>query len=262
MVKRLSWQNGINRWYRSIDTKLLEFKLSKWYQTKVGQELISLERAIVSQAISGRFGAVMVQVDSGYHDALFEKRLFGTGILVSQLENRALCPVVCAHPENLPFEPESVDMILMHHTFDFCENPYQSLREAAIALKPGGLMIVLGFNPFSFWGLRSFRIGSDIWHSRNIRSGRVEDWMHLLNFELELTGKHSFLPRFGRPKWLSRVSQNDSYSARVFPLTAGIYSVVGRKKVLGKIPSSAASNKRKFLEPALPARTTFRKPKS
>lgn len=255
MVKRLGQR--FKQVYRQgpTDTWSQEAALSDWYKTPIGQQLLQEERGLISRAISGRFGSMMVQLDSGAHEPLFEKRLFGAGTLVSQLENRALCPVVCAKPENLPFEPESVDMLLMHHTLDICENPYQVVREGAIALKPGGLLIVLGFNPFSAWGMRAMLQGrgegAGIWHSRFLRSGRVEDWMHLLDFELERHEKHVYLPPYRRPSWLQRISLGSRAQERFFPFSGAVYLLVGYKQVFGKIPSPEKRIRRGFLEPVV-----------
>lgn len=264
MVKRLSQR--FKQVYRKgpKDTRAQEAELSEWYKTPLGEELIQQEKAVVARAISGRFASNIVQLDSGYHEALFEKRLFGSGVIVSQLENRALCPVICASAESLPFEPESLDMLLMHHTLDLCSNPYQAVREGAIALKPGGLMIVIGFNPFSFWGLRSLfyasRSGSNVWNSRFIRSGRVEDWMHLLDFELERHEKHIFLPPVNRPFWLKKLRLCEKYIRRFFPLGGAVYVLVGYKQVLGKLPPGVRKSKSSFLETALGVGSSQRQP--
>lgn len=264
MVKRLGQR--FKQVYRQgpLEPKAQEAALSLWYQSPLGQELIQEERELISRAISGRFGATMAQIDSGFHEPLFERRLFGSGIVVSQLENRAPCPVICAKPESLPFEPESVDMLLMHHTLDICENPYQAVREGAVALKPGGLLIVLGFNPFSFWGMRSVlqsrRRGLGVWNSRFIRSGRVEDWMHLLDFELERHEKHIHRPPYSRPAWMKRLGLGGSLQKRVLPFTGAVYLLVGYKRVFGKINPLDKRKKRGFLEPVVTANSRIGRP--
>ena len=264
LVKRLGQRFKQVYHYGPNDTRYQELTLSQWYQTALGQELIEAERALISRAIAGRFGASMVQLDSGFHDILFEQRLFGSGIIVSQLENRAHCPVVCAKPEDLPFEPESLDMLLMHHSLDLCENPYQAVREGALALKPGGLLIVLGFNPFSLWGLRSMiqsrASGYGVWNSRFIRSGRVADWMQLLNFELERHEKHIFLPPVNRPAWLKGLALGENIQRKLLPFTGAVYLLVGYKQVFGKIHTNSKRQRRNFMEPAVSVTSTISDP--
>lgn len=253
LVKRLG--HRFKQFYRHgpSDTRSQERALSEWYRTPLGREVVEVERQLVTRAISGRFGSTMAQLDTGLHEPLFEQRLFGLGMVVSQLENRALCPVICAQPEHLPFEPESQDMVLFHHTLDICENPYQAIREAAIALKPGGLLIILGFNPYSLWGARAFiqsrKHQASVWDSRFIRSGRVEDWMHLLDFELERHEKHLYFPPLKRPEWLKRFAFGESFLRRCLPFSGGVYLMVGYKQVAGKIHSSIKKPLSNLVEP-------------
>ncbi|MBU2865197.1 class I SAM-dependent methyltransferase [Reinekea forsetii] len=262
MVKRL--KRRFKQVYRKGPESAAEqeLALSQWYTTGLGEILINAEKSLVSRAVSGRFASVMVQLDSGHHDALFEKRLFGSGIIVSQLEHRALCPSVQAEPESLPFEPESVDMVLMHHTLDVCDDPYQAVREGAIALKPGGLLIVIGFNPFSLWGLMALikgrRKSAGVWSSRFIRSGRVEDWMHLLNFELERHERHIFMPPILKPKKLTQSERLSKLFRSIFPFAGSVYLLVGYKQVYGKLPPSHSTIKKGFLDASLGGQTTAR----
>lgn len=262
MVKRL--KRRFKQVYRKGPESAAEqeLALSRWYQSGLGEYLIEAEKSLISRAISGRFASIMVQLDSGYHDALFEKRLFGSGIIVSQLEHRALCPSVQAEPENLPFEPESADMVLMHHTLDVCEDPYQAVREGAIALKPGGLLIVIGFNPFSLWGLTALIKGrrkkASVWSSRFIRSGRVEDWMHLLNFELERHERHIFVPPFLKPKKITQSHALSKVFKSAFPFAGSVYLLVGYKQVYGKLPPSVSTIKKGFLDTSMGGQPTAR----
>lgn len=262
MVKRL--KRRFKQVYRKgpSDAAKQEQAMSDWFSTSLGESLIEAEKKLVSRAVSGRFASRIVQLDSGYHNALFEKRLFGSGIIVSQLENRALCPVVQAEPENLPFEPESIDMVLMHHTLDICDDPYQAVREGAIALKPGGLLIVVGFNPYSTWGLRALLQGrqtkASVWNSRFIRSGRVEDWMHLLNFELERHERHVYSPPFMRPKWLSQNRFLTKIHQSFLPFSGSVYLLVGYKQVLGKISPAHTVKKKSFLDASIGNQSTAR----
>lgn len=212
-----------------------------WYQTAVGETLVATERTLVAKALAGRFGAHMIQLDTGLYEPLFERRLYGCGALVTQLDNKAACPVVRSDPEALPFEPESIDAVLMHHTLDQCENPYQAVREAAMVLKPGGLLVIIGFNPFSLWGVRSAlsRSTRGVWKSRFIRSGRVADWMQLLNFELERHEKHYYSLPYRQPDWTRYLGFLGRAQRFMMPATGAVYLLVGCKQVAGRINSRA-----------------------
>lgn len=239
------------------DVSVQEAALSVWYRGAMGQRLIETERQLVSRALSGRFGAHLIQLDTGLHEPLFEQRLFGCGTVVSRLDNRALSPVVLSDAEALPFEPESIDAVVMHHTLDQCENPYQALREAALVLKPGGLLVIIGFNPFSTWGMRNLisRARSGVWKSRFIRSGRVADWMQVLDFALERHEKHVYAPPFNRPQWMTRLRFLSHVQRFMLPSSGADYLLVGTKQVAGRINGRARWRARPFLESGLAGRS-------
>ncbi len=55
---------------------------------------------------------------------------------------------------DLPFEAQSVDLLVMPHTLEFARDPHRLLREAERVLVPEGQLIILGFNSLSLWGAR------------------------------------------------------------------------------------------------------------
>ncbi len=60
-------------------------------------------------------------------------------------------------PETLPFESESIDLVLLPHTLELAERSSRkcALRETARVLIPGGRVILTGFNLASLWGTKS-----------------------------------------------------------------------------------------------------------
>ncbi len=47
---------------------------------------------------------------------------------------------------DLPFEAQSVDLLVMPHTLEFTSDPHRLLSEAERVLMPEGQLIILGFN--------------------------------------------------------------------------------------------------------------------
>ena len=56
--------------------------------------------------------------------------------------------------EAMPFESESIDLVVMPHALEVSEDPHALLREVYRILIPGGRVILTGFNLMSLWGLR------------------------------------------------------------------------------------------------------------
>ena len=69
---------------------------------------------------------------------------------------------------------------------------FQTMREIERILKPEGVLVVLNFNPLSFWVRYQFlwdKKMADSWSGHFIFRSRILDWLKLLNFEVTLSSK-------------------------------------------------------------------------
>lgn len=62
------------------------------------------------------------------------------------------CPIRCRW-DALPFAPESLDAVSLPHTLDVAANYHAVLHEVVRSIRPGGHLLVAGFNPWSLWRL-------------------------------------------------------------------------------------------------------------
>jgi SAM-dependent methyltransferase len=120
---------------------------------------------------------------------------------------------------DLPFEAQSVDLIVMPHTLEFTSDPHRLLREAERVLMPEGQLIILGFNSLSLWGARQ-SVGKmtgrpfvpaavDL-----IAFTRLKDWIKLL-------------------QWLSRYGFMEAAGDRWWPIFGATYMIKAIKRVRG-----------------------------
>ena len=216
-----------------------EHRLNAWFMTELGQRLLTEEQRKINQVLSSRIVRCLLQLDMGVYRPLFDTHTVGCGILCSTLPNRAPCPVICCHPEHLPIEPESVDLIILHHVLDYCDNPYDTLREAAQALVPGGQMILLSFNPWSLWGLRGLlerRSGRLPWCARFMPFFRLHDGLQVLGLSVEERDVIMYgWPLSPRP-WHKYIVWLAYLYRRLFYALGAVNVIVVRKRVPGVIP--------------------------
>jgi SAM-dependent methyltransferase len=158
----------------------------KWLETIAGQSLLAQEQQLAGKVLERVFGDHIVQVGNWGAPDLFltqartqfsvllgDQLLPGTGALVA--------------PQRLPVVTDSIDAVLLPHTLELSQEPHAVLREVHRVLRPDGKLIVLGFNPASWWGLRhTFApTGFPSGLRRQISKRRLSDWLRLLNLNIE-----------------------------------------------------------------------------
>lgn len=139
---------------------------------------------------------------------------------------------------DLPFEAQSVDLIVMPHTLEFTRDPHRLLREAERVLMPEGQLIILGFNSLSLWGARqSFgkMTGRPFVPAAHdlIAFTRIKDWIKLLGFELERGRFGCYRPPLAGEKWLERFAFMEDAGDRWWPIFGAAYMVTAVKRVRG-----------------------------
>lgn len=222
-----------------ISEREREAQMHEWFCSDLGQELVQEQKRCLKTVVRNKFGQHMVQLDMGLYEPLVESAPVGCFSIVSLYENRSPSPVVCARPEQLPFEPESVEAILLHHVLDCRDDPYQILREVNQALVPEGVVVIVGFNPWSLWlgkKLRSWVSGKLPWCAQFYGPSRIQDWLSVLDMEIEERYSLFHRPAINNQSWLKRLNWLENLVSVLFPKAGASYVVVGRKKVAGAIP--------------------------
>jgi SAM-dependent methyltransferase len=145
---------------------------------------------------------------------------------------------VVADVDDLPFESNSIDVVIAVNALDLTANPHQALREIHRVLTPQGVLLLAGFSPWSLLSLQ--RRWFD--HRRNLKSRfsaigaqRVEDWLHLLEFETAPPRFFLQMPPSPAPL-LRRVTQrvNRTLEGTRLPL-GGVYLITAQKSVSAHI---------------------------
>ena len=222
-----------------------------WFETPLGRHLLFRELRYFDHAVSDVFGFNAVQVGMPQIDFLRNSRipLRVTSAMASEAGVRA-------NPMFLPFESQSLDLLVLPHVLEFSANPHQVLREAERVLRPEGRLVLAGFNPRSLWGLSRRFKGSESgypWSGNFLNISRVKDWMVLLGLEVAAGSMCCYRPPINRAKWLRRLRFMEPAGDRWWAMGGGVYFLQAVKRVHGMnviLPEWKSPVAQRLLSPA------------
>lgn len=210
-------------------------QLRQWYELPLGQSLRACERERLEEILPNLFGYHLLQVGALADGVLSASRVLHRAVMAVADEPRADHQGgLCGDPARLPICGDSLDALVLYHTLDFAPDPHQVLREAERVLVAEGSIVVLGFNPWSLWGVwhgLARRRGVP-WCGRFVSLARLRDWLSLLGFEILSTGQLFRRPPLQRAALLERLAFMEGAPG----LPGGVYVMVARKKVLTMTP--------------------------
>jgi len=213
------------------EDKRLGQAFADWYTSEPGRRVCTLEREALSGMVGDLFGYQLLQMgELGGDMAHLAQCPIQRKTLVSHRGEAGRAGVIVAEAQQLPVASDSIDTVILAHTLDFSPDPHQVLREVERVLIAGGRVIVVGFNPFSLWGLwRLFGRwrGSVPWCGNFLSYPRLNDWLTLMGLEIERMDVMEFRP----PTRNRRFEVVERVGRRVWPMLAGVYMVRAVKRV-------------------------------
>ncbi len=153
-----------------------------WLDTPRGRLLLRHERAHLDQALQKLFGRTLLQVGNWAPRLLQSVAHWRNGVFGTEPGADVICDLGA-----LPLAPNSVDAVLLAHSLESAASAHRLLREVDQILSQRGQLLILGFNPYSWWGLRQRLLP---WYpalparERLLSRARIHDWLRLLDYEV------------------------------------------------------------------------------
>jgi SAM-dependent methyltransferase len=204
--------------------------LSDWFATPQGQYVMIREQAFFDHSVSDIFGFNAIQLGLPRHNLLRESR-----IPLHIKAGKEFGVQVWMEPEELPFETNSIDLVLLPHILEFSTHPHQILREVERILRPVGSVIISGFNPLSLWGVRHALGRKDEypWCGKFISLPRLKDWLALLGFEANAGRFSCYVPPFAGSSMFKRSQLLEPEGNHWWSLVGGVYYLQAKKRIPG-----------------------------
>lgn len=226
----------------SNSTQSAIIDLGDWLMQPAGDYICAWEQAQFDLLTADIFGFHALQIGLPQLPALAASRMPHQWQTASSFPNqntKARQAVVLVHDfEELPFDSQSIDLIVLPHVLEFAKEPHQILREVDRILIPEGRVIITGMNRVSLWGGRQF-FGRLIKRHFLPEEGefigphRLRDWLKLLSMEVGQTRFGCYALPVNNEQWLQNSGMMESLGQRWWPRLGAVYMIEAVKRVRG-----------------------------
>ena len=213
----------------------------QWLTGTSGRLLLAQEQARVQAVLPNLFGYHLVQVGilPGI-DLMASSRILHRVMVEADVQGeKPGATILPGKPDALPLATDSIDALILPHVLEFELRPHDALREVQRVLMPEGHALIFGFNPWGFMGLWRAalkRHGTAPWRGEFFSLKRLSDWLALLGFEIVSVNHCFFRPPLQRLSVMKRLQWMETLGPHLWPVFAGTYFVMAKKRVVRLTP--------------------------
>jgi len=212
--------------------------LSTWWESALGRALLAAEAELLSAALEDVFGWELLQIGAwgNARELIAASRTRRQSVIAAAAF--AGGADILARPSSLPVIGDSVDAVLLPHTLEFAPDPYAVLREVDRVLVGEGQLLVLGFRPWSLWGMRArwSRSGFPPGMRRVLSARLLREWLVLLGFEVVAAQRYLYSSPWSRGLYRGEGTGRMLRPGLTYPLPAGAFLLKARKRVYTLTP--------------------------
>ncbi len=213
-----------------------------WSQTNLGRYIIDLESEKINQIINRVPGVNILQLGTLRGTKWLNlNRKFQSYILDTPARCGSDCNVF-GELESLPFSSESMDVVILRHTLEATTNPQTVLHEAERILSPDGYLVILGFNPYSFFGALRFAekyTETGEWEGETLSIGRLKDWFAVLGLDVTEEERVKLSHKVIKDEYGKKFEFLGELADYSLHIQSGVYILMARKRI---IPLSRVKN--------------------
>lgn len=230
--------------YSELNQSILD-----WFSSPLGSRIAAVEREALGAMLGDVFGYQLLQLgEYGGRPDYLEKCPIRRRILLGGGADVEGVQTIVGEARRLPVASDSMDAVILVHALDFSPDPHQVLREVERVLIAEGRVMIVGFNPYSLWGL--WRLGgrwrgSVPWCGHFLSYPRLNDWLALMGFAVERMDVMEFRP----PLRGHHFESIERLGRRFWPMLAGVYVVRAVKRVSRVTPLKQRWSRLRALNP-------------
>jgi hypothetical protein len=212
--------------------------LSAWWGSPLGRAVLAAESELLAAALEDVFGWELLQVGAwgAARELLAGSRTRRQSVVAAP--GLSAGADIVARASQLPVISDCVDATLLPHTLEFASDPYAILREVDRVMVGEGQLLVLGFQPWSLWGMRArwSRSGFPPGMRRVLSQRLLREWLVLLGFEVTSTQRYLYLSPWSRGLASGEGTGRMLRPGLTYPLPAGGFLLKARKRLYTVTP--------------------------
>jgi len=214
-----------------LDEQVKLMALDAWFKTPQGQHVAEAFTSELKKSDGALSGRRLLQLgvcgDNSWLSALHFRQKW----LVSPMPSVA-CSVTCISSVlALPVARNSIDCVLAPLTLEACSRNKHPLDEIDRVLKPMGYVIILGVNPWSFWGAACHLQRACFAKNRATLRSSLSVKHALLNrgYRQCFLSSFYYIPPIKQEKIIHKLEFLNQMGKMIWPYPAGFYCFIAQK---------------------------------
>lgn len=212
--------------------------LQNWYHTPLGRSLATAVSNQMDALLPRLFGYHLLQI--GLPDQIawtisspIKHKIFLSTRSIAEEHS------LVASEDLLPIANDSIDVLILPHTLELAENPYQVLGEMQRVLVNNGHAIIVGFNPISMWGIWKklrFRRKQAPWDGNYMSALSVRRQSANLGMQLKSVRNIFYRPPVSKSIWLNRLLFLETFGRLAWSYPGAAYVMLLQKQETTLMP--------------------------
>jgi SAM-dependent methyltransferase len=210
-----------------------------WLTHDLGASVLKAEQTFLSTALMEQYGKHVLLIGVPEQSELLKCSVMSNQVLLTPLFNKQkLSKCIESEYHDLPIIPSSIDLVILPHLLEFLDNPHQLLIEACRVVKPEGLIMILGFNPLSLWGLKKWWVKNKNmpWQGNFLHPNTIKHWLTLADFELVKQDMLLFRPPIRHPAFYEKLKWLEWIGKKLYSPFGGVYVLTAQAKTIPLTP--------------------------
>lgn len=213
--------------------------MDMWFRTLPGALIVDMELKELDRHLPKIPGQVAVQIGGPSNLRLLQKSRMRYVYYCSDQPawmgdgTRLQCQF-----DALPIESNSVNLVVLSHALGFTDDPETLLEEVYRILKPGGQLILFGFNRWSWWSVvRHTRKKQGYpWMGKFYSISRAKQWLSGIGYGIISNKSFCFIPPIKKRPQLKVINLLEVLGQVCIPKMGAVHMIYAQKKVAGTTP--------------------------